>query len=769
MDDEADMSNAQQQDQCTSTEGMLELDNLKNLNKNGVNAQQQQHDTNNAITSSPGMDSDSEDDDDDYGISSSYHTHAHSHHKQKQHCTYFLGRTFNPHTDRPAMQTFQKSLYWLTYRNDLPVPLQPYSTATISAQALGNLYLARGGGLSGVATNGGYKGGMTSDAGWGCMLRSAQMMMAQAVRRHYAPPAAANGNIGEFPRRTIRHYSKRNNACRRSRSGSRLNPTNSSNIEHHIQNWRQLEDPWEVERIAKWFADFPNHVVTDDDDDFENDYFENDCDIINDIEKKMNNAAVSSSYAEHNTDKHHNTDNKENDADTTDCHYGKGGLNYHWYSLHQMVAAGLGLGTLPGEWYGPTTACHVLRELNEIHCERREGLARRMNDARGDGGSGMLDGRKKKKKNEEEEEAVREKKKGLTCDMFRVHVATEGCIYLDAISKLMTRSNGDIDTLSLDDDAENNDAANIVDQHNDPLSLPNDQIDDPLRPPPIISSRQTNNKSENKTKSCHWDTSLLLLLPLRLGIQSISTCNYGSTLAKLLSFPHSVGMLGGTPRHALWFYGADAVDPPLPACDDGDQDGSVGGWYGLDPHTVQLAPRGSRILVENRSTRGNNNTNNEERTTIPTHTHQWQVQLTDTYLRSLHFSPTTSHPNHSRSIPLSKLDPSCALGFYIQNPVDFLQFQSLLKGLSEGHCRPYKLPDIVTVLENTPNYEVDVSLVMKDMIGKKKREGVDGEGVDGVGGIIDDLDGFSMQSDEEEDNANAGHDEEDDDDDFVLI
>ena len=56
---------------------------------------------------------------------------------------------------------------------------------------------------------------------------------------------------------------------------------------------------------------------------------------------------------------------------------------------------------------------------------------------------------------------------------------------------------------------------------------------------------------------------------------------------------------------------------------------------------------------------------------------------------------------------------------------------------------------------------MDVSSAMKGMMMGK------GQGDEGVGSMVDDLDGFSMQSEEE----NGVHEEkeDDDDDDFVLI
>jgi hypothetical protein len=206
---------------------------------------------------------------------------------------------------------------------------------------------------------------------------------------------------------------------------------------------------------------------------------------------------------------------------------------------------------------------------------------------------------------------------------------------------------------------------------------------------------------------------------------------------------------------------------------DDDRDSGDGGWYGLDPHVVQLAPRGTRVLVK--GTRSSTTVDDDDdddpkdavdaTTTITTviPNHRWQVQLTESYLRSLHISSTVTHANHRRSIPLSKLDPSCALGFYVRDHSDFVRFKRSIEALSVEHCRPNLLPEIVTISERTPNYELDVSSAINDMIG-----GGGGIGAVSTGGggkssrIVDCLDGFSMKND-------VVDEEDDDDDDFVLI
>ncbi len=122
-----------------------------------------------------------------------------------------------------------ESILWMTYRKDFPA-MVPYEH--------------------------------TSDAGWGCMLRSAQMILCQALQRHLF--------------------------------GS---------------NWRlrigeKLED--DFIKLLGWFVDAPAMGCV--------------------------------------------------------------------YSIHNMVKIGMQYDKLPGEWYGPTTACQVLRDLVNLHSKELNGF-----------------------------------------------------------------------------------------------------------------------------------------------------------------------------------------------------------------------------------------------------------------------------------------------------------------------------------------------------------------------------------------------------------
>ena len=113
----------------------------------------------------------------------------------------------------------------------------------------------------------------TSDAGWGCMLRSAQMVLGTCMRRHYL------GRDWKF----LHH--------------------NGKAIPAAIADLKR--DRSVYIDILKWFCDSPGHP--------------------------------------------------------------------HYYSLHHMVQGGMRYDKLPGEWFGPSTALLVLRDLAKLHRSRYGG------------------------------------------------------------------------------------------------------------------------------------------------------------------------------------------------------------------------------------------------------------------------------------------------------------------------------------------------------------------------------------------------------------
>lgn len=276
----------------------------------------------------------------------------------------------------------------------------------------------------------------------------------------------------------------------------------------------------------------------------------------------------------------------------------------NFYSLHNMVAAGMKYDKLPGEWYGPQIAAHVLRDLVEMHERYQMAKIPQIGQS----------------------SSVKR--------IFRVHVASsQGTVYRDEIQKLMARES----QARLDAEKEKKHESN-------PQAHPLDF--------------QWEEELVETVGNVEWDTSLLLLIPARLGLNSFDA-SYVESVAHTFSFPQSVGCLGGRVRGARWFYGAVS-------------DGSK--VFGLDPHTVQTAPR-------NRSARINGKIGTA-------------VDLTDEYLRSCH---TTYH----EVLMLTKMDPSIALGFYCRNQQDLEHLFALVQQYNSEH--PDQAP-IFSVEDSSPDY-----------------------------------------------------------------
>lgn len=356
---------------------------------------------------------------------------------------HILGKTYHPVHSHYERKAYEKSLFWFTYRCDFP-PISPY--------------------------------GIDTDAGWGCMLRSAQMLLAHTLRVHF-------------------------------QSRNWMSPTGVA---------AERRDNF-VKKLITWFADFPSKTES-------------------------------------------------------------------VYSLHNMVAAGYAkYEVLPGEWWGPGTACYVIRDLVELHQQSQPSL-------------------------------------------FRVHVSSEGTVYRDAIYELMTR-----------------DSKKRAEER---LRQKASALPSPLHPLDPSGSRLDG----VDVKTLDWDTSLLLLVPLRLGLDKFNE-EYVNSIARSFWLPQSVGILGGRPRGARWFYGAYA-------------DGSK--VLGLDPHTVQTAPQRNGLK---------------------------NVLLSDEYMQSIH----TGYPDIYQ---INRMDPSLAIGFYCRDRKDFLALEASLNELKKST----KSPDLFTFEEKMPNY-----------------------------------------------------------------
>lgn len=300
------------------------------------------------------------------------------------------------------------------------------------------------------------------------------------------------------------------------------------------------------------------------------------------------------------------------------------------YSLHNMVAAGIAqYQVLPGEWWGPGTVSHVLCDLCALYEEQHKQVLEQ-NDAKFK--QSYLPG-------------------DIHRPMFRVHVAPHGTVYRDSVTELMTSD-------ARQREATNGHKADV------PELQPMDPLSHPLDP-------QYSQENDTEAPPLEWDTALLLLIPLRLGLKSFNE-EYSVPLAHVFSLKQSVGVLGGRPRGARWFYGANS-------------DGSK--LFGLDPHTVQTAPHRQMVT-----------TNVGTRVRI--------IAFTEEYLRSVH----TNYPDE---IAMSRMDPSMALGFYCRDRSDFEDLCSVLASWKEQHV---DLPQLFTVEDSVPDYTANVSSAMNEMI-----------------------------------------------------
>ncbi|KAL1923220.1 uncharacterized protein VTP21DRAFT_9596 [Calcarisporiella thermophila] len=187
------------------------------------------------------------------------------------------------------------------------------------------------------------------------------------------------------------------------------------------------------------------------------------------------------------------------------------------------------------------------------------------------------------------------------------------------------------------------------------------------------SSSKTSERDDDNLDDEVLPRPVLVLAATRLGVEGVNPVYYQGIMA-CFRFPQSVGIAGGRPSASLYFVGYQG-----------------GELLYIDPHLAQPAATSTEDSI-------------------------------------LH----TFHHGEPRAIPISQIDPSMLLGFYIRDSADFKLFCSQVEEVA-SHCTP-----VVSIMPRAPHYSdggsEDFECPEKEMSGRKEGEGEEEEEEEEGGG-----------------------------------
>ncbi|XP_055373826.1 cysteine protease ATG4C [Condylostylus longicornis] len=239
------------------------------------------------------------------------------------------------------------------------------------------------------------------------------------------------------------------------------------------------------------------------------------------------------------------------------------------FSIHTLCSLGQEMGKKPGDWYGPSSVSHLLRQA--VDQARQE---------------------------------------NADFDNLVLYVAKDCTIYIQDVL----------------------DQCLVPDKHvypNVPWQTSKNNF-----PAKNVASSSSN------ASQLHWK-SLIILVPLRLGAEKLNAV-YAHCLKLLLSVEHCIGIIGGRPKHSLYFIGFQ-------------EDKMIH----LDPHYCQ--------------------------------------EVVD--VSQDNFPANSFHCKSPRKLKASKMDPSCCVGFYCQTKSDFDNFITSV----QPYLHPFRFASNIERLQTDEN------------------------------------------------------------------
>ncbi|KAN0014642.1 hypothetical protein ACTFIU_000960 [Dictyostelium citrinum] len=293
------------------------------------------------------------------------------------------------------------------------------------------------------------------------------------------------------------------------------------------------------------------------------------------------------------------------------------------FSIHNIAMEGQNLGKNIGEWFAPSIisqAIKILVSRNYEQCNISVFISE-------DGSlyiDQLLNISSKKKKTpstEQQQKQQQQQQKESSTD--------------NGDDKINEENNGNVEKIKNNigkDDNIINDNSNV-----------NGKEDKSSCKVEIGENNNNNNNNNNDNDDGETWEPLLILIPMRLGLDGLNSI-YHTSLLEIFKFPQNLGVVGGKPRASLYFIAA--------------QDDNL---FYLDPHTVQ-----NHIEVENGSK-------------FPLNT----------------FFCSTTKRTH-----ISEVDPSLVVAFFCKTKDDFNDFIERSKKMTSQMENP-----IFSIFDNEPDYD----------------------------------------------------------------